>query len=123
MNPNQIAALICIAIFIVGTLALFYFKSKQADSPSKTEKTMALLWLVLRRTVCFIAAVPFLGAGIKLMFFSEMNFNNVSGSLITLLMGASFLWVGFYGQGWTQRALKDDVALHKKNKHRYRWRW
>ena len=100
----------------------YYFGSRKALEPTKIEKIAATFWLVFRRFVCFFAAIFFFGAAV-LVFFSEVLIYKFWLSLGLICNAAFCIWVGVYGQGWQRGAWKDDVALHKQNKARYKWPW
>ena len=122
LNPSLIAAFFGITIFVIGLLILYYFKDKQIEEPSKKEKIAAFIWLVFRRTVCFLLAIPFGGVALNELFNSKLSLYSFFNSVFLFLMAAFFVWVGIYGQGWERYQFKDDKALHKKNKERYKWR-
>lgn len=100
-----------------------YFHSRKADAPSGVEAIAAFTWLFIRRLVCFIAAFVFSAAAIGLLFETGGIIEKSARSGIFLIMAIAFGWVGVYGQGWDRYRVKDDLALHKKNKERYKWRW
>lgn len=122
MNHNQIAALIGIAIFVIGSLILYFFKDKQTEEPLKWKNCCADL-VGFQAYCLFSFSYTICRRAIKELFNSEMSLNIFFSSVFLFLMAACFVWVGIYGQGWERYQLKDDKALHKKNKERYKWRW
>ncbi len=115
-------------LIIFGSIAVpilisYYFSSRKAIVPSNIEKTAASIWLFVRRLVCFSAAIFFGALSILLVFFAELSIKGIGASLASIVVAAICIWVAVYGQGWNRSDWKDDVALHKQNKARYKWPW
>ena len=107
----------------VPTLISYYFSSRKTAEPSKIEKISALIWLFIRRLVCFVAAIMFAATALKLMFFSEVLFYQFWTSLALILAAIFCIWVGIYGRKLKGGTLQSDVAFHAQNKARYKWPW
>ncbi|MDD2761731.1 MAG: hypothetical protein PHH11_15745 [Methylomonas sp.] len=100
-----------------------YFNSRKTDEPSRIEAVAAFTWLLIRRVVCFTAAFIFAAAAIGMLFDTDGWAERLVRSGLSLMMAVFFGWVGVYGQGWNRYKITDDLALHRKNKDRYKWRW
>lgn len=122
------------AIFVFTFVAVmigiaWFFSSRRTTSPSTLETVAANTWLFVRRLVGFVGAILFLIASVAVGFnlFAPAGeqdlLSRVVVALILILASAFCIWVAIYGQGSNRYAWRDDVALHRENKRRYRWRW
>lgn len=114
---------IIFSFLAVPILISYYFNSRKSKIPSSSEKIVASVWLLIRRLVCFSAAIFLGGLAILIVIFSDFTFQSFGASFAFIVVSAFCIWVGFYGQGWKRADWKDDVALHNQNKARYKWPW
>jgi hypothetical protein len=116
-----------VLVIVLSTLIAipWYFGTRNRTAePSKTEKVAAAAWLWFRRLVCLVGAAKFfaVSAAVVLM----RNSPGMPGPWWLLApmvasLGAFVAYVGFFGQGTDRYAWRDDVALHRHNKRRYKW--
>ena len=126
INGKAIFAFTFVAVMI-GISWFFY--SRRSASPSTFETVAANVWLVLRRLVGFVGAIFFLAASVAVGFnlfspaLQQSLLPRIGVALFLLLASAFCIWVAIFGQRPNRYAWRDDVALHRENKRRYRWRW
>lgn len=113
----------CFVAALIGIS--WFFHSRRSKPPSALETAAANIWLLIRRLVGFAGALFFVVVAIGNVFLSsEVTLLACIGSAMLFLVLAGFcVWVAIYGQGPHRYELRDDVALHRENKSRYRWRW
>jgi hypothetical protein len=99
-----------------------YFATRSATA-SSTEKRLARAWIIMRRLICFTAALV-LGliavCGFVLGFKSRDLGAFAFGAFFGLLAIFS-AWTGAYGAG-NRRAFSDDKPTHEERKARYGWK-
>jgi hypothetical protein len=121
-------------VFIFSFVAVmigisWFFYSRRSKPLSTAEIVAANTWLILRRLVGFAGAAFFVFASVMIGFAlyqraAELSFMARLGSALFMLAMAAFcVWVAVFGQGPRRYDWRDDVALHRENKRRYRWRW
>ncbi len=116
-----------IAAVIVAALAAipWYFGTRdRSTEPSLLERILASLWVWFRRIVGIGAGGIFLWAGWGIAHSKATADQAMSpllaGGLIALL-GLCCIYLGIVGQGWNRADWRDDVALYRHNKRRYKW--
>lgn len=127
---NEVGLWLLVSSFtgvLIGTWWIFH--SNRLNPPTLFERTVATVWLLIRRIVCFAGALLFL-VGASILAFNlatsatQMDtFTRLGYALFMLFASVFCVWAAIYGQGPRRGAWKDDVALHRKNKKRYGWRW
>ena len=116
-----------VAVLVVATLAAipWYFGTRDRSAePSAFERVFATLWLWFRRVVGIGVGVLFLWAGWGIAHSGATSSKTMSpfvaGTLVALI-GLFCIYIGIIGQGWNRADWRDDVALHRHNKRRYKW--
>lgn len=107
-----------IAIFITTLLAgiPWYFGTRDRSAePSSLEVFFATIWVWFRRLVGVGAGLLFLWAG-----WNIADANVFGGGLIAAF-GLFCFYVGVVGQGNNRASFRDDIALYRTNKRRYKW--
>jgi Na+/H+-dicarboxylate symporter len=103
-----------------------YFKHARNRPVTRTERTAALIWLVLRRLVCFGAALPLLALAGLLVFYmyrTSISAMGIVGLLLTSAAAFILIYYGLYGSGDRRFDLAEDKPTHELRKKRYGWRW
>ena len=100
----------------------WYINPARSESPSKGQITVAKAWIFIRRTVCFVAALMFLGLLFPLIQIEEPLLPKLGGILFILFFVVVFIYVGIFGQGPDRHSLKDDIALYKEVRKKYKWK-
>ena len=114
--PLFVAALVGISI---------YFQSRRGPAMI-VERRVALIWLWLRRIVCFGAAAlcaSFVFVACYAMLTSPVTPLSVIGALLFLSLAYVFVHLGMYGMGRALSGVTDDKAVHESRKKRYGWPW
>jgi len=109
-------------ILVVVSLACFfcyYISPDRKGEPSKTQKVVATIWIIVRRIISFTGAAFCLFVAYIIWGTSESIF----GSLAFILLSVFFTYVGIVGQGWNQYGFRDDLTLYNKIKKKYGLRW
>lgn len=126
INEKAVFAFLFGAVFIC---IAWYFYSQRAKPPSAVERAAANTWLSVRRLVGFVGAAFFVFASVMIGLalydrVAEMSLlQRLGSSLFMLAMAGYCVWIAVFGQGERRTDWRDDVALHRENKRRYRWRW
>lgn len=110
-------------VIMVGAWGLlmaipWYFSTRDRDRPPSTfEKIAAGCWLWFRRIICcgvgILMVVAALAYGADAPFLASVG---------VFVLGLYAIYAGWFGQGNNESAFNDDLALHRQNKKRYRWR-
>ena len=119
--------------FIGGFLGVmigisWYFHSCRSGQPFSIEATIATTWLFVRRLVGFIGAVFFLCLAVMVAFALFPQADQISilyrlGAAVFFLLASGFcISVAIFGHE-RRSGLRVDIARHRENKRRYRWRW
>ncbi|WP_153066902.1 hypothetical protein [Xanthomonas arboricola] len=114
-------------LFVAALIGVHaYFHSRRHLPPSKVERGLAMLWLVIRRLLCFSMALLFWG-GAAYMGYLVLT-RAASPSLLwwsagLLPFGYIFLHLGLYGAGYKRYDWNEDKSVHAEHKRRYGWRW
>lgn len=119
----ELLTLVVVGLFIAIAA---YFKSRQHAAPSRTERVAAMLWLLVRRLVCFsAAALCLLGSGLMAysMVASSATWIGAIGIAVALPFAFIFAHLGMYGGGRYRYDMRDDRPVHEARRKRYGWRW
>ncbi|WP_139074407.1 hypothetical protein [Xanthomonas bromi] len=103
-----------------------YFHSRRYRPPSRVERGLAMLWLVIRRLLCFSVALSFWGGAVYMGYLVLTR--AASPSLLwwsagLLPFGYILLHLGLYGAGHKRYDWNEDKKVHAERKRRYGWRW
>lgn len=109
-------SVVAVLVMALLTAIPWYFGARnQSIRPGRFERFLANAWVWLRRSVGIGAGALFLWTA-----WSVVGTNFLGGSLLALT-GAFFVYVDVVGQGNDRSAWRDDIALHRNNKKRYKW--
>lgn len=117
MNPSTIALLVALAVFALAVCLALYFQGRDLDSPpSRTERILAMVWLVFRRLVCGLGAVACVCGAVACVQAETY------GPAIALLVFATFMaWTGLVGAGVKRGDMNEDPVIHDQRRKRYGW--
>lgn len=114
-------------LFVVLALAAipWYFGTRDRSAePSLAERVFATAWVWFRRILGVSVGAMFILGGVYSAL-SEAGSRELSSQWIAsgllVLLGIFLIYFGIIGQGTNQYDWRDDVALHKEHKRRYRW--
>ena len=115
-----VTALLCPLIL----LSCYFATRRHRAAPTRTERTLAGAWLLIRRAFCFLGAVLF---GSTAVFggysaFIERSGGTLVGSVMSLAMAVACVWWGVYGSTGREGAFREDKAKHEERKRRYGWK-
>lgn len=109
---------------ILLAVPLYLGTRNRNKNPSATEQSVALVWLVFRRVLAFAVGGLIVAVGLSALvspeLFPELESPRVSGAL-GIATGVFVLYAGWFGQGGSRYAFRDDLKLHRENKKRYGW--
>jgi hypothetical protein len=113
-------------IVVVALLMMIplYFESRASKEPSGTERFFARIWLIVRRSLCFVAALMFGAvaiAGLLGLFGIVKAAPPWHMALFSAAVAAALVWWGVFGAG-RSKGFSDDRPEHERRKHRYGWR-
>jgi len=114
-------------LFVAALVAIgIYFQSTRDSQPSAAERRAALIWLVMRRIVCFgAAALCIAAAAVAVYGMSRSSISTIA--IVGVVLALSFAFIlfhwGMYGTGHRRYDVKDDKPVHELRKKRYGWPW
>lgn len=114
-------------LFVAALIGVHaYFHSRRHRPPSKVERGLAMLWLVIRRLLCFSMTLLLWGGAVYMGYLVLTR--TASPSLLwwcagLLPFGYIFLHLGLYGAGYKRYDWSEDKSVHAERKRRYGWRW
>ena len=105
-----------------------YFGRARLQPVTRMETNAALIWLIVRRVVCFGAAIVlFALAGVAVYYFmyraSSVSAPGMIGLVLVGAFGFILVHLGLYGTGDRRFDVTDDKPTHELRKNRYGWRW
>lgn len=104
-----------LAMALFAAIPWYFGTRDRSIRPSRFERFLANVWVWFRRSVGIGAGALFLWTA-----WSVVGTNILGGSLLAVA-GVFFVYVGVVGQGNDRLAWRDDIALHRDNKRRYKW--
>ncbi|WP_397472585.1 hypothetical protein [Rheinheimera sp.] len=113
---------IYILFCVIAVITCWYINPARHESPSKGQRTIAKAWIVFRRTVCFVAALAFFALLFPALQLEAPILPKIGGILFILFFVVMFIYVGIFGQGPNRFSLKDDIALYKEVRKKYKWK-
>ena len=120
-RPSLIV-IIYILFCIIALILCWYINPTRNESPSKGQRTVAKAWIVIRRTVCFIAALAFFALLFPAIQHEGPILPKLGVILFILFLVVMFIYIGIFGQGQNRFSLKDDIALYKDVRKTYKWK-
>lgn len=116
-----------LGLIVLALIAIpFYFQSRLASAPTRTERWLAFIWLWFRRTVCFLASAFFTACS-ALLTYDVMTGEVRVAALFGVLMLIGIAWMsafwGIYGAGHNKTDFAGNERVHEQRKQRYGWRW
>lgn len=123
-GPTQTTLLLLVGFALVVAIPWYFGTRDRAAQPSSVERVAATLWVWLRRVVGFSAGALMIAAAAAIAFGRNPGpapLHPWIMAAVLVLLGVFFIYVGIVGQGTRRYQWKDDLALHKQNKRRYRW--
>jgi hypothetical protein len=118
------AGAVILLFALVAALSLYLMGRDRSKPPTAGERTLATIWLWLRRTLAFSLGGACLFGGGYIAFFTRASkdFENpVLSGVVLALFGTGIIYMGVFGQGADRFDFRDDLRLHSENKRRYRW--
>jgi len=112
--------------FLLLAAIPWYFGTRDRSSPSsRLERVLATMWVWFRRILGVSMGILIFAGGLYALS-SEAGAQGlpnrwIAGGLL-ILVGIFLIYFGIFGQGHRRYDWRDDIALHKENKRRYRWR-
>jgi hypothetical protein len=115
-----------LAAFLMLAAIPWYFGTRNRSSPpSGLERVLASMWVWFRRILGLSMGVLMIVAGAYALF-SEVGARGLPhrwlAAGLLIFLGLFLMYFAIVGQGHRRHDWRDDVALHKENKRRYRWR-
>ncbi len=102
----------------------FYFMSRENRAATRTEASLAWLWILLRRLVGILGFVMIGSICVALTIKgldTGFSWGGVASVIFSLFMSFFILWKCWYGEG-TSRDFSDDRPSHEAKKRRYGWK-
>lgn len=115
---------ILFAALALAAIPWYFGTRDRSAEPSQAERVFATAWVWFRRILgVSVGAILILGGVYSAL--SDAGSRELSsqwiGSGLLILLGIFLIYFGIVGQGANRYDWRDDVALHKENKRRYRW--
>jgi hypothetical protein len=101
----------------------WYISPNRKNKPTKTQRTIAIIWIIFRRIIGFSGAAFVLFCVYVLWLSVESIGHKIIGSLLLICISTFFVYVGVVGQGWNQYGFRDDLNLYSEIKKKYKIRW
>lgn len=124
-GPTSVSIGVLVVFLMLAAIPWYFGTRDRSLPPSRLELMLATMWVWFRRILGLTTGVLMTVAG-GIAVFSESGAavppNRWIGSGFLILLGLCVVYFGFVGQGPRRLDWRDDVALHKENKRRYRWR-
>ena len=114
-------------LFVAAPVGIsIYFRSRREVPPTKVERRVAIIWLALRRIVCFGAAAILLAVACVVaysMIRGPATGTGILGTALAVSVACIFAHWGMYGTGYRRYDVTDDKPVHEWRKKRYGWPW
>lgn len=115
---------ILFAALALAAIPWYFGTRNRSAEPSRVERVFATAWVWFRRVLGISMGAIFIVGGLYSVLSeagSRELANHWIGSGLLIFLGIFLIYFGIVGQGANRHDWRDDVALHKANKRRYRW--
>jgi hypothetical protein len=121
------AGLLTAFLVTVFVLVRWWFQGGRHKPITRTERTVAMAWLIIRRVVCFFAALVSFALACLVVFqmvgTASVSALSIFGLVLACTFGFFFVHLGMYGTGHSRYNWTEDKAVHDARRKRYGWRW
>ena len=113
-----------VLLAITATFAVFcwYVNPSRVQTPNLAQHVLVRIWLFFRRLVCFCIGGLFLYMAAMALLHLK-NITEFGIFLFAAAIGCFSIYVGIFGQGNKRYSFKDDLALHRQVKDKYKIKW
>jgi len=117
--------ILAIGLVSLFSLFCFYLDSNRRAVPSKSQRTIAFIWLIIRRVISFTGAFVFALISLLLLTKAPESKNlitNIAGGISFGALSLFAIYVGVFGRKSKFSTPTEDISYHKKRKNHYKWK-